>query len=173
MSVPSAHPNRWARHPSQSSPVCLSPQPSLNPFSFALPPRMEAVTFSPHKSLTGFKTGSSGKQQQLLKICVVQTCMAASYTRQWNKNRNSKAVGLCMVSNLLLLFLFYCRFLSFFLHQNTLTVVQLVFATFHDLASSISGLWPSLGMGFSQISCWSANIPTSTHSLYCHEWVAL
>lgn len=55
MSAPSAHPIRSARHPSLSSPMCLSPQPTLNLFSFASLAQIDTVMFSSHKSFTGFR----------------------------------------------------------------------------------------------------------------------
>lgn len=54
MSAPSAHPNCCARHPSLSSPICASPEPTLIHFP-------NTVTFSPQKKFTRVETWSSGE----------------------------------------------------------------------------------------------------------------
>lgn len=60
MSAPSAHPNCCARHPSLSSPVCVSPEPTLIHYP-------NTIMFSPQNSLQG----SRGSKWVRVKMCLI------------------------------------------------------------------------------------------------------
>lgn len=168
MSAPSAHPNRCTRHPSLSSPMCLSPQPTLNLFSFALPPWIDTVMFSAHKSFTGFKTGSPGyrKHRKLSRVKMYPFSNPVwRYTRYWD--RPNKAL-LCYLGLLESLTGCFLKNLSLYSTGNDDECSASLSCGVHDLASSISVLWPSLCFNMGYLT---ESLLTHIHTLYCGAFI--
>lgn len=115
MSAPSAHPNCCARHPSLSSPICVSPEPTLIHFP-------NTVTFSPKRKFTRVETWSSGEN--------VATMFGDTYS----------TLNLHWVISLGQIF--FLQSLATSLSLSTMAA-SLCYSV-ADLASGISVLWPSL-----------------------------